>query len=145
LDYAIHHDDNDVLDITFRVSGVGAYPDTSTTHIAIDLRTGERISAKAAFLPSRLTDLQTDIQSKALTAWKRAVAKHPDLLHDQSAPQVQVGDLDNFIVLGDRIVFVVDFALPHVIEAATPTSEFPILKPQLERYIRPDGPLGWLL
>jgi hypothetical protein len=66
-------------------------------------------------------------------------------LKDQSAPQVQIEDLDNFIVLGDRVVFVFDFELPHVIKAATPTSEFPILKPQLARFIRPDGPLSWLL
>lgn len=145
LDYTVHHDANSILDVSLRASGNGAYPSTATSHVTIDLRTGEQVTAELAFSTELLPELQSLVASKVHQSWKRALMQHPDILKDISEPEVSRRDLDHFIVLANRVVFLFDYGVPHAIALATPVSEFSVPVHELRRFVRAPGPLSWML
>ena len=145
FDYTIHYDAHDILDVSFRSSGQGAYPSANMSHVTIDLQTGTRITAQNAFRPARLPELLTLLRSKVHAAWQRKALEIPEVFHDQEEPTITVEDVGHFVVQGTGIVFIYDFGFPHVIAAATPDNEYALPKAALRRFIQPDGPLAWML
>jgi len=144
LDYTIHHDAHGILDISFRFTGSGAYPSTQTTHVTIDLTTGERLRADRAFSPPVLPALTSALRRQVASAWKAAVKAHPEAFRGRELPALGTEHLEKFIVHPDGIVFLFDFGLPHALESATPKSEFAWTKPEIRPFIAPDGPLRFL-
>jgi hypothetical protein len=144
LDYAVHHDANGVLDVSFRASGSGAYPSLQTTHVAIDLAKLERIRADGAFSARSLAELVSVLKRRLAGAWNAAEKAHPEVYRQRDTPQFRREHLENFVVHSEGVTFLFDFGLPHVIEVATPESEFSFTQAEIRRFVEPKGPLGFL-
>jgi hypothetical protein len=145
LDYTVHHDERGILDVTFRTSGLGAYPSTQTAHVAIALSTGERLRARTAFSARTLPELTATLKRRAHAAWKTSAKKHPEVFQGRDEPVFGAEQLDNFIIHPDGITFFFDFGLPHAMELATPMSEFDFTNAEIRRFVDPKGPLRFLL
>jgi hypothetical protein len=144
LDYTVHHDSNGVLDVTFRMSGLGAYPSTQTVHVTIDLATGSRLRAADVFSSRTLPELTRAMNAKVLAAWRRAEKEHAEVYRGREAPRFAREHLDSFIVRPEGITFFFDYGLPHAIELAMPASEFPFSKRDISHFIDEKGPLRFL-
>jgi hypothetical protein len=144
LDYSIHHDSNGILDVSFRMSGLGAYPSTQTAHVTVDLETGSRLRAADVFSPRTLPELTRAMNGKLLTAWRRATQEHAEVFRGREAPRFGREHLDDFIVHAEGITFFFDYGLPHALELAMPASEFLWTKRDIARFIDPKGPLRLL-
>lgn len=149
FDYTIHHDGGGVLDISFRVSGVGAYPSSYATHIAIDLASGERLTAKSVFRSDLQAELAQRVDREVQKAWREALTAQKEGGEEEpldfgEAPHFTVDNLDDFLVLDEGVAFRFDFGFPHAIEAATPNSEFLIPRAEIAGFLRPQGPLRWM-
>jgi hypothetical protein len=144
LDYSIHHDSNGILDMSFRMSGLGAYPSTQTAHVTIDLETGSRLRATDVFSSAALPELTRAMSAKVLAAWRHASKEHAEVYRGREAPRFASEHLDAFIVRPDGITFFFDYGLPHALELAMPASEFPWSKRDIARFIDPTGPLRLL-
>jgi hypothetical protein len=145
LDYTVHHDERGILDVTFRTSGLGAYPSTQTAHVSVVLSTGERLRARIAFSERTLPELTATLKRKAHAAWKTAAKEHAEVFQGREEPEFGAEHLDNFIVHPGGITFFFNFGLPHAMELATPTSEFPFTNAEIRRFVDPKGPLRFLL
>jgi hypothetical protein len=144
LDYNVHHDERGILDVTFRMSGLGAYPSTQTAHVAVVLSTGERLRARSAFSAQTLPELTATLKHRAHTAWKASAKEHAEVFQGRDEPAFGAGHLDNFIVHPNGITFFFDFALPHAMELATPASEFDFTNSEIRRFVDAKGPLRFL-
>jgi hypothetical protein len=144
LDYTVHHDAHGILDITFRMSGRGAYPSTQTAHVTVDIATGARLRAADVFSSRTLPELSAAMNTKVLASWRRASKEHAEVHRGRETPRFASEHLDGFIVHADGITFFFDYGLPHAVELATPTSEFPWSKRDIARFIDPKGPLRLL-
>ncbi|HEX7316570.1 MAG TPA: hypothetical protein VF297_21895 [Pyrinomonadaceae bacterium] len=153
FDYKVNYNRNDILDITFRQEGVGAYPDTHYKHFAIDLKTGEVIKAADAFEPDALQRLAALANEKlrAEVAARTAVVEQ-DKETDaegkaslkESLQQLTFGveHLEEFEVSDRGVTFLYDAGFPHVIQALEPDGRYFFSYGQLKPFIRRGGPLG---
>ncbi len=149
FDYTIHHDGDGVLDVSFRVSGVGAYPSSYAIHLAIDLVSGERLTAKSVFRSDLQAELAQRVDREVQKAWREAMEAQKESADDEApdlgeAPHFAVENLEDFLVLNEGVAFLFDFGFPHAIEAATPRSEFLIPRAEIAQFLAPLGPLGWM-
>lgn len=153
FDYRVNYNRNDILDITFRQEGVGAYPDTHYKHFAINLRTGAVIKAADAFEPGSLQRLaalanerlraEVAGQVAAVEQDKETDAEGKDSLKE-SLRQLTFGveNLEEFEVGEGGVTFLYDAGFPHVIQALEPEGRYFFSYGQLRPFIRRGGPLG---
>lgn len=153
LDYKVNYNSNDILDISFREEGVGAYPDTNHKHFAIDLKTGEVIKAADAFEPGSLQRLAALVNEKlraevaaqvaAVEGDKDTDAEGKEALKEQlRGLTFGVENLEEFEVGDTGVTFLYDAGFPHVIQALQPEGRYFFSYRQLKPFIRRGGPLG---
>jgi hypothetical protein len=153
LDYKVNYNQNDILDITFRQEGVGAYPDTHHKHFAISLKTGEVIRAADAFEPGslrRLAEMANEKLRAEVAAQVAAVEKDGDVDAEgrdslkESLRGLTFGaeNLDEFEVSDRGLTFLYDAGFPHVIQAFQPEGRYFFSYRQLAPHIKRGGPLG---
>lgn len=147
--YVVNHNANHLLDITFNQSGVAAYPDDQSKHFLLNLKTGESVSAVAAFQGDKLSQLAALVdrrlqQEIAKLKKENASANEPDESIDDAYEQLKFEpkDLDNFSVGKRGITFLYDAGFPHVIKALEPNGHYLFTFEQLKSYIKLEGPLG---
>jgi hypothetical protein len=150
--YAVNYNKNHILDITFSQNGTGAYPDTSTKHFAINLKSGSVVKASDVFVNSKLQELATLLNHKLQTELKEIVE---ELISSNSDPEdvitakarqepleFKVENLDEFSVSSRGITFLYDAGYPHVIQALEPNGRYFLSYSELKPYIKRDGLLG---
>ena len=153
FDYKVNYNKNDILDISFRQEGVGAYPDTHHKHFAISLKTGEVIKAADAFTPDSLPRLAEMANAKLraeVAELKEVVAKDREANADTrdavteslEALTFGVENLDEFQVSDRGVTFLYDAGFPHVIQALQPDGEYFFSHAQLSPFVKRGGPLG---
>lgn len=146
FDYKVNYNRNFILDITFVQDGIGAYPDTHTKHLAINLRTGELIKAADAF-DSALLDKLAALVDEKLQAENQATIRDSgddretarDLVKDL---KIKVSDLDDFSISDKGVTFLYDAGFPHAVQALQPVGRYFFSFAELKSYIRRDGPLA---
>lgn len=153
FDYQVNYNKNYLLDITFTQSGMGAYPDTSTKHFLINLKSGRVIKAADAFNPDSLATLAA-LANHKLRAETQTISKEVETDKDSDADQkislkeqldqleFTVEDLDEFSVSDKGVTFLYDAGFPHVIQALQPDGSYFFSYAQLRPYIKRNGPLG---
>lgn len=149
IDYEVTYNRNGLLSLTYSVSGVGAYPDTSTKDIVVDLKTGRRLTAKDAFRAGSLEDLAAKVDRMRAAAVERAI--HRAEMTDEDVELAMgpvresrfgIESLDRFRLGEKGITFVYDFGFPHVSEALEPAGEYFLGYEELRPFVNPEGPLG---
>ena len=151
LDFKVNYNKNYILDITFWAEGSGAYPDTHIEHLAISLKNGDVLKARAVFKADSLGTLArmaNESLRAAVAEQIKAVEEDRDLTEKASLKDELTGltfgveHLDNFKVGDAGVTFLYDAGFPHVIQALEPDGEYFFTYAQLAPYIRRDGPLG---
>lgn len=151
--YEVNHNGNSLLDITFRQSGSGAYPDDHEKHFLINLRDGKLVKASDAFASDKLALLAAAVDRKLqeeLRQLASEMAKDKDAGQEERESMKQayenlkfeISNLDDFSINGKQITFRYDAGFPHVIQALAPVGRYVFSYAELKPYIKLDGPLG---
>jgi hypothetical protein len=150
LEYKINYNQNSILDLTYTISGMGAYPSTSEKRVSIDLISGNILQAKNLFKPdsnvalAQLIDkiMQREIQAKIIEVRKDI----PDLeVAMFSKHHFKPKDLNDFTIGKKGVTFHYNFDFIHAIKAAEPSGAYFLSYETLSRYIRPDGAIAFAL
>jgi hypothetical protein len=148
--YKVNCNQHSLLHLTYQFSGLGAYPDEFYRYIAIDLRTGQRVTIKDLFTASALPQLiakanrmmQAVIRQTIQTVDKEEQA---DIKQRLSSVKFDASNLTDFTVTPKGVTFHLDFGFPHVIKALQPRGEYFFSFAALKPYIRRDGLLNAFL
>jgi len=146
FDYEVNYNRDYILDITFRQDGVGAYPDSSSKHFAINLKDGSLVRAKDVFNPSALDTLTRLVNEKLQAEIQQTIKDNPDdrestlsLMKDLKFERKNLNDFS----IGDKgLTFLYDAGFPHVIQALQPVGEYFFSYAELKSYIKREGLLG---
>jgi hypothetical protein len=150
LAYTINYNQNSILDVTYTISGMGAYPSTSEKRVSIDLISGNILQAKNLFKTDSNVTLaqsidkmmQQEIQAKIIEVRKDS----PDLeVAMFSKHHFKAKDLNDFTIGKKGVTFHYNFDFIHAIKAAEPSGAYFLSYEKLSRYIRPDGAIGFAL
>jgi hypothetical protein len=146
ISYEVNYNKDNLLDVTFSISGTAAYPSGSTKHVLVSLRTGDPVKAADAFKPGSLAALTQFVRKAFRASVEEAIKDQAkegedvkDLFSDKKYDQT---NLDQFMVSDKGLTFLYDFDFPHVAKAAEPEGTYFFSFNDLKPFIRPDGPLG---
>ena len=149
IDYTVNYNQNSLLDLTFTISGSGAYPSSSNKHRLVNLKTGKVVKAADVFKRESLSTIATMVNKAMQAEVKQAIAngdKEGADLRDQLKNQrFQTKHLDSFMISDKGITFLYDFGFPHVILALQPSGKYFLSYNQLKAHLKPDGALGVFL
>lgn len=153
LDYEVNYNADSLLDVTFRQSGSGAYPDDHQKHFLINLNNGNVVKAADAFEADKLSSLAAAVDRKLQNELSELQAeqskdKNADPQDRESIKQAyenlkfDVSNLDEFSLDRKGITFLYDAGFPHVIQALAPVGRYAFTFAELKPYIKRSGPLG---
>lgn len=149
IDYTVNYNQNSLLDLTFTISGVGAYPSTYEKHRLVSLKTGKVLKASDVFKKESFGTIASMVDKAMQVEIKQAIAKGneggADIRDQLSNKRFQSRNLNNFSVSDKGITFLYDFGFPHVILALEPSGRYFFSYDQLKAYIKPSGALGVFL
>jgi hypothetical protein len=148
--YTVNYNQDNILDLTYTISGIGAYPTNDLRRLSIDLRTGRILQVKDLFrldTSGALTEtieamMQQEIQSKIVELQKVAPDLKPDIF---AKHHFRSKDLHDFTISKEGVTFNYAFGFPHAIKAAEPTGSYFLSYDKLSPYIRLDGAIGFIL
>lgn len=153
FDYKVNYNKNFILDITFMVNGMGAYPDGQTRNFAINLKTGEVIKARDVFKAEALKTLAEMVDRKLQAENKQTLkvmeqdssvtAEDRSYYQEQLAPlKFEIANLDDMSINDKGVTFLYDAGFPHVIQALEPNGQYFFTYAELRSFIKPEGQLG---
>lgn len=146
IGYTVNYNQRALLDLTFTISGVGAYPSTYDKHRLVNLKTGKVVKATDVFKWESFGTIAVMVDKAMQTEMKQAIAngdkEGADLRDQLSHQRFQIKHLDSFTVSDKGITFLYDFGFPHVILALEPSGRYFFSYDQLRAYIKPDGALN---
>jgi hypothetical protein len=145
--YAVDYNKNGILGITLSVMGSGAYPSESSKPVIVNLKTGEKVSAKDVFI--KLSELAAKGKQTQKIEIKKGIAEIKKENPDEENPATlfenadfTVKNLEQFSVSDKGVTFWYDYGFPHVIQAWQPEGRHFFSWAQLKPFIKPDGLLG---
>ena len=146
--YVVNYNRNYLLDITFRQSGMAAYPDEQSKHFLINLKDGRIVKARDVFETGKLDSLAAMVNSKLQREIKRIANENRspnekelvDGAYDNL--KFELTNIDEFSVGPRGITFLYDAGFPHVIKALEPGGRYFFSYAALREYIKRDGLLG---
>jgi hypothetical protein len=150
IEYTINYNQHNILDLTYLISGMGAYPSAFEKRVTVSLQTGKILKAKDLFKVNALSAItqvvnqmmQQEIQKKVVEFRQ----SDPDLSPTHFAGhRFQQKNLDDFSLGNEGVTFHYDFEFPHVIKAAEPSGNYLLPYSKLIHYVRADGALSFLL
>lgn len=146
IDYTVNYNQNALLDLTFTISGSGAYPSSYDKHRTIDLKTGKVLKAVDLFKRESLGTIAVMVNKAMQADMKAAIATGDqggaDIRDQLTNKRFQIRNLSYFSVNDKGVTFLYDFEFPHVIKALEPSGRYFFSYDQLKSYIKPDGALG---
>jgi len=146
--YAVNYNSNYLLDITFKQSGMAAYPDEQSRHFLINLKDAHIVKAHDAFESNKLDSLAALADRELQREIKRIANENRDPDGREAVDgaydnlRFEVTNLDEFSVGPKGITFLYDAGFPHVIKALEPEGRYFFSYSILREYIKRDGPLG---
>ncbi|XHX80377.1 MAG: hypothetical protein RBJ76_10745 [Stenomitos frigidus ULC029] len=128
IDYTVNYNQNSLLDLTFTISGSGAYPSTSNKHRLVNLKTGKVVKAADVFKRESLSTIVSMVNKAMQAEVKQAIAngdkEGADLREQLKNQRFQTKHLDSFMISNKGITFLYDFGFPHVILALQPSGKY---------------------
>jgi hypothetical protein len=157
MSYKVNYNKRGVLDIALTQEGSGAYPDSQTVNLVIDLKTGAGVKFDDVFYREKRTEFAALVNQK-LDAEKRAVIKDIDdgkfsdgandkesdkaLKEQLEALEFTAETFDEFSVSDRGVTIIYDAGFPHVIQAAQPDGRYFFSWAEIKPFIKPAGLLG---
>jgi hypothetical protein len=145
--YDVDYNKNGILGVTLWLSGSGAYPSVYSKPVIVNLKNGERASAKNVFL--KLTELAEKVKKAQREEVKKAIVdikkenpeeENPATLFEDT--NYTVKNLDEFSIDDKGITFWYDYGFPHVVLALQPEGRYFFTWAQIKPFIRREGLLG---
>jgi hypothetical protein len=147
-DYKVLFNEKGILSINLWMEGAGAYPDSVTKYVVVDLATGKRISAADVFQNlSFLAAMVRASQRSEVESATEDIRKDPeskDVDPSQLFGQIdfKTEDISEFSVNQMGVTFYYDYGFPHAIQALQPPGEFMFSWSRLKPFIKADGLLA---
>jgi hypothetical protein len=149
IDYVVNYNQNFLLDLTYTIEGVGAYPSQYEKHVTVDLKTGKKLRShhlfKREFLGAIAVKVDKMMQAEIANKIASLDPEDEPIRSRLSQVRFRVHQVDNFTLSDTGVTFRYDFDFPHVVKAAEPGGRYFFTYAQLKSYIRQDGPLGKLI
>jgi hypothetical protein len=148
--YTVNFNQNNILDLTYLISGTAAYPNSYEKRVSVNLRTGKLIQVKDLFKDDALSTIARAVDKIMQQEIQQKIAEfqteEPDLAKTQLTDhRFQVKHLNDFNIGKAGVTFHYNFGFPHVIKAAEPSGNYLLSHKQLMPYLRSDGALSFLL
>lgn len=143
--YELDYNRHGILGVTLYADGMGAYPNTLTHNVVLNLKTGNPIRAADVFRADgrqALANLVDGLLQEDLKAARNAYAEDSGIFDLLKGFRFGVKDLDRFTVGERGLTFIMEFGFPHAVKAAEPPGLFFFPYAALRPYIRTDGPLA---
>ena len=147
-DYEVNYNARGILVITLSISGSGAYPDQAFKTVAVDLKTGDRITAAQAFKDTAwLIEEIEEKQQREIEQSIKELREDPeekdtdpsDLFKEE---KFTAKDLEEFSISNSGVTFIYKYGFPHVIKALEPEGRYTFTWKELGCFIKPGGPLA---
>jgi hypothetical protein len=150
VSYIVNYNRDNLLDLTYTILGVGAYPSGFEKRVSVNLKTGQKLRAKDLFKAEALGAIaqaidqmmQKEIQQKIAEVKQQEPEPVTDLFANH---RFQTKNLEDFTISATGITFHYSFEFPHVVKAIEPSGAYLIPYAKLIRYIRQDGALAFHL
>ena len=147
-DYEVNYNARGILVITLSISGSGAYPDQAFKTVAVDLKTGDRITAAQAFRnPTGLVELNKKKQKIEIEKAIKELREDPEEKDTDPADVFNeeaftAENLDEFSINDNGITFIYNYGFPHVIKALEPEGRYNFTWSEVSKFINPTGPFA---
>ena len=149
ISYKVNYNKNSLLDITFTIDGIGAYPSSYDKHVAASLKTGQALKAADLFRRESVGALASQLNKSMQVEVHQAIAaakqQGEDIEQRLDNQKFQVKNLDDFSLNDRGVTFFYDFGFPHVIKALEPSGQYFLSYQQLRPYIKQNGALRFSL
>ena len=154
LTYNTNYNNNNLLDVTLKIEGSGAYPDSWSKTLVVNLITGNQVKAHEVFLADKFTTLLAAVRKAQRVKLKKHIAQ---LKRDMPAEEIERSnwggqdlfdadlekeDLDQFSLSDKGVTFIYDYGFPHAIKALQPDGRFFLSWAKLRPFIKRDGLLA---
>jgi len=153
IDYTVDYNQNDILSLTYTVSGMGANPSESEHRISVRISTGRPLSVKETFRPEGRETLAGFIDQRL----QKAIAAKLGELEEEDRPELQemlaerrdgkpvfrIKNMEGFEVVEDGVAFFYEFGFPHAYLAREPDETFVLSFHELWTFLEKKGPLGF--
>lgn len=150
--YQVNYNKNGILDIALTQEGVGAYPDSQTFDLVVDLKTGKSVSFDEVFKP------ESRAQFAALVNRKLAAEKR-EIINDINSGKLSDGDkeadaslkeqvqglefkadsFNEFSISDQGVTIFYDAEFAHAIQAAEPNGRYFFAWSAVKPFIKPAG------
>jgi hypothetical protein len=153
--YKVNYNKNGLLDISLTQEGSGAYPDSHTYNLVINLKTGKQVKFANVFKSDRLPELAKMVDKKLkieTTATIKQIDKGKfgengkegeDYLKEKLRGLEFTAETFNEFAVNDKgVTIIYDADFPHVIQEAQPNGRYFFTWAQLKPFIKADGLLG---
>jgi hypothetical protein len=150
VSYAVNYNQNNILDLTYTVSGSAAYPSSFEKRVSVSLNTGKKLRAKDLFKAEAFGAIAKTVEPMMQQEILQKIAEFrkedADINQNLFAKHhFQSKNVEDFTIGKTGVTFLYNFDFPHAIKAAEPSGAYLIPYRLLTRYIRPDGALGFHL
>ena len=143
LSYTVDYNKNSIVQFTYTRMGSSAYPSTFRNYVAVDLQTGQIITAADLFsqggLPKVVDLLNQVMQKRVQKTIAEKKSEYPDMTSRLAGKKFNPKELNDFIIGENGITFVYDFGFPHVAKVLEPNSQFFLSYAQLRPYFKAVG------
>jgi hypothetical protein len=147
--FEVNFNRNSLLDISFTLTGTGAYTSSRTRNVVVSLKTGQRLKASDVFVSGTLSPLARKInetmQADILKTIQAVKKNNYDVERAFEGNVFEPPNLDAFSVGEKGLTFAYYFDFPQAIKSAEPKGRYFFSYDQLKSFIKPDGPLGPLV
>jgi hypothetical protein len=153
IDYTVDYNRNDIVSLTYTVSGMGAHPSESEHRLSVRISTGRPLSVKETFRPEGRETLAMFVDQRLQKAIKAKIGElEPDsraelreMLDDRKVgkPVFKIANLNGFEVVDDGVAFFYEFGFPFAHLALEPDESFILSFQELWTFLEKKGPLGF--
>ena len=145
--YEVDYNKKGILGISLTIEGSGAYPDSSSKSIVVNIKTGNRIVPADVFtnmtgLVSQISNLQKAEVKQAIVDIKKENPEEEDLANLFESADFTAENLKEFDINDRGIRFWYDYGFPHAIQAWQPEGRYFMTWSQMKPYIKQGGLFG---
>jgi hypothetical protein len=150
VSYRVNYNQDNILDLTYLVSGSAAYPSRFEKHVSVGLKTGKVLRARDLFkvegFGAIAQTIEPMMQQEILQKIAEFGKEDPDINRDLfTKHHFQAKNVEDFTIGKTGVTFLYNFDFPHVIKAAEPSGAYLMPYSKLARYIRQDGALNFAI